>query len=149
VLRDAPFSAFYFETKGVTATSAPTNSFEFVLVDAPRLALFAELSPDPKAFEHTLAKCPALTTCCAFPNLGGDAMLVAPIHRNLTVPLITYSHLAKFVREAPTAQVQDLWQLTANTYRERWKGQRVWLSTEGWGCLATHATGQSTEILSL
>jgi hypothetical protein len=137
VLRGAPFLAFYFETKGVTATSAPTNSFEFVLVDAPRLASFAESSPDSQSFRAHFAKCP-LTTCCTFPNLGGDAMLVAPIQRNPTVPLVTYSHLAKFVREAPTAQAQDLWQLTANTYRERWKEQPVWLSTEGSGVAWLH-----------
>lgn len=129
VTKDAPLSAFFFETKGVTATSAATKSFEFVLVDAPCLAAFAELHPTPQSFPSHFAKCP-LTTCCAFPNLGGDAVLVAPIQRNPIVPQVTYSHLAKFVREAPTLQVRDLWQLTAKTHREQWKGQPVWLNTE-------------------
>jgi hypothetical protein len=138
VLKDAPFSALFFETKGVTATSASTKSFEFVLVDAPHLRSFAESQPDPASFRDHFSKCTSSTTCCAFPNLGGDAMLVAPIQRDPNIPLVTYSHLAKFVREAPTTQVRNLWQLTAKTYRDQWTAQPLWLSTEGSGVAWLH-----------
>jgi hypothetical protein len=137
VLKDAPFSAFFFETKGVTTTSASQKTFEFVLIDAPYLSSFAESRPDPESFAEHTEKCSSIT-CCAFPNLGGDAMLVAPIQRSPNIPLVAYSHLAKFVRGAPTNQVRDLWQLTAKTYREQWTGQPLWLSTEGSGVAWLH-----------
>lgn len=138
VLKDAPFSAYFFETKGVTTSSASKKPFELVIIDAPHLSSFAESRPDPDSFAEHLENCSSSTTCCAFPNLGGDAMLVAPIQCNPNIPLVAYSHLAKFVREAPMNQVRDLWQLTAKTYREQWTGQPLWLSTEGSGVAWLH-----------
>lgn len=137
VLNDAPFSAFFFETKGVTITSVSQMPFEFVIIEAPHLSSFAESRPDPDSFAEHFEKFSS-AACCAFPNLGGDAMLVAPIHRNPNIPLAAYSHLAKFVRAAPTDQVRGLWQLTAKTYRERWTAKPLWLSTEGSGVAWLH-----------
>jgi hypothetical protein len=85
VLRQAPFKAFFFETKGVTALSATTKPFEFVLVDAPHLAAFANIKADLGAFQEHLSnsKNKSSKNCqpatgCRFLNLSGDAVLVAP-----------------------------------------------------------------------
>ena len=116
----------FWETKGATFQSAQISDFEFVVMDAPRLA---ESSPDPNAFSEYLQTCSA--SACAFSNLGGDAILVAPVQQADTA---AYSHLGKFVREAPVDQVRELWQVTAQTYLERLKVEKpVWLSTEGSG----------------
>jgi hypothetical protein len=80
VLRQSPFAAFFLETKGVSADTATTTQFEFVLVDAPQLADFIGNKADPAAFSNQLEskKCAAQSIGCRFQNLSGDAVLVAP-----------------------------------------------------------------------
>jgi hypothetical protein len=77
VLRDAPFAAFFWETKGVSADTAADTAFEFVLVDAPQLAV---LTGNKAAFANQLnsRQCAAQSVACRFYNLSGDAVLVAP-----------------------------------------------------------------------
>src|SRR5262245_43960092 len=86
VLAEAPFSAFRWETPGVTASTA-TRPFEFVLLDEPTLAR----RPDVTAFaEHFRAA----EEVVAFANLRGDATLIVPCP--VAAPS-AYGHLAAFV----------------------------------------------------
>ena len=140
IICDSPYKAVFFETKGCSAQNWDRKQFEFVLVDAPSLQSFAESSPDPQAFAEHLSVCRSYG--CAFPNLGGDAQLIAPKART---PLdgndpIPYSHLAAFCRHAPDDQVAHVWQLAAQEYQQRISStsETVWFSTSGNGIAWLH-----------
>jgi hypothetical protein len=141
VLRQSPFAAFFFETKGVSADTAASVPFEFVLVDAPQLADFIGNKADPAAFSNQFEskKCAVQSIGCQFQNLSGDAVLVAPkpivsssslasagsavdtavmSNKRAQQQLLPYAHLANFVRQAPAHQVTALWQMAASAYLE-------------------------------
>jgi hypothetical protein len=100
VLADAPYSAFRWETPAVTAATAATRPFEFVVLDSPGL----DRRPDAAAFaEHFAGADEGVAT---FSNLGGDATMVVPCP--VGEPN-AYGHLAAFVRRAPSQQQQALW----------------------------------------
>ena len=122
------YPAFFLETKGMTRESSHQLTFEFVLVDTPQLHSFAESNASPQAFSEHLTKC---DSTCSFPNLGGDALLIAPKLQQGEDP-VSYSHLAAFVRRAPPSQVEDLWKLVAMEYNKT-NDKKVWLSTDGTG----------------
>ena len=140
IICDSPYKAVFFETKGCSAQNWDRKQFEFVLVDAPSLQSFAESNPDPQAFAEHLSVCRSYG--CAFPNLGGDAQLIAPKART---PLdgsdaIPYSHLAAFCRHAPDDQVAHVWQLAAQEYQQRISStsETMWFSTSGTGIAWLH-----------
>jgi hypothetical protein len=106
-----------------------SQPFEFVLLDSPGLAR----RPDPEAFEEHFAKAEA--GVAAFPNLGGDAIMVVPAP--LAEPS-AYGHLAAFVRLAPEAQRHALWQSVGGAMARRVGAKPVWLSTAGAGVSWLH-----------
>jgi hypothetical protein len=129
-LAEAPFSAFRWETPAVTEATA-TKPFEFVLLDAPGLAP----RPDPDAFAEHFRSAREAEPVVAFPNLGGDALLVVPC------PLgehSAYGHLAAFVRGAPEAQRDALWYAVGEALARRLSAKPVWLSTAGAGVSWLH-----------
>jgi len=128
-LANAPWSAFRWETPPVTAATA-NRAFEFVVLDSPGLAP----SPDRDAFAGHFKGAPD-DGIVAFPNLGGDAIMVVPCER--AAPS-AYAHLAAFVRGAPAPQRHALWQRVAQTMLGRLSGQPVWLSTAGAGVSWLH-----------
>ena len=89
-LAGAPYSSFLWETPPITRRTS-TRAFEFVLVDSPQLARSV---PEPDAFASYFEATDPGAGVAVFPNLGGDAFLVAPIPR---APLNAYAHLAAFV----------------------------------------------------
>jgi hypothetical protein len=143
IQQDSPFAAVKFETKGVTSRNAPLKHFELVLVDAPELASFASTS-DPHSFAEHLNCLPTDSAGCAFENLGGDAMLVAPKAWNDATSVNVYGHLVAFIRGAPDRQVSQLWTLAARTFLERLTSvtedvdKSVWFSTSGDGVAWLH-----------
>ena len=118
LISDSTFDGVFFEMPGVDSSTISTMPFEFVLVNAPSLARFAESNPDQYAFEEHLDKCEEKQTCCAFDNLGGDARLIAPrrMRDDRTRQPKVYSHLAAFVRGADDGQIVDMWRLSASEY---------------------------------
>ena len=135
------FDGVFFEMPGVDAATMAWMSFEFVLINAPSLAAFAEAHPDVNAFaEHHCTGGghgggSGSGTCCSFDNLGGDARLIATKRLTRSKKATkeddayddddddddddgnrVYSHLAAFVRGADDGQVTDLWQLAAAEY---------------------------------
>ena len=142
IIRNSPFQAVFFETKGCHDSNWQTKHFEFVLVDAPHLRPFAESSPDPLAFaEYMTASCCNSSEGCAFPNMSGDAQLIAPCAADASHNHVAYSHLAAFCRQAPASQVSRVWQLAAKEYQDRVNNSRsksVWLSTSGMGIAWLH-----------
>ena len=128
LLADAPFTAFRWETPAVTIETV-AQPFEFVLLDCPDLAR----RPEPEAFAEHFGS--AVAGIAAFPNLGGDAIMVVP------TPIAdpsAYGHLASFVRLAPEHQRHALWESVGQAMSRRLGGKPVWLSTAGGGVSRLH-----------
>ncbi len=129
LLADCPFTAIRWETPCVTSDSL-SQPFEFVVLDSPYLAR----APEPAVFaEHFQASPEA--DILVFPNLGRDAIMVVPSQKT---SVSAYGHLAAFVREAPEAQWQELWQTVATAMLKRVSAKPVWLSTAGGGVSWLH-----------
>lgn len=122
--------AFYWELPPLTNTVIE-NDLEFVLIDAPMLArLPAEPAPFASLFEQHSGD-----DVIVFPNLGGDAILVAPCPRG---PNDTYPHLAEFLRKGEQEQIRELWHVVAGTLLDRLSDTPVWLSSAGLGVAWLH-----------
>src|ERR1051325_2454517 len=100
-ITECSFDAFFWEPPPVMKETLE-RPFEFVVVASASLS---RLRPDPSPFQTHFSYNrtePVLT----FPNLGGDALLVVP------APLVDqacYTHLARFLRDAPRTQVAAFW----------------------------------------
>ena len=140
IISDSPYDGVFFETPGVDVTSVSTTPMEFVLVNAPQLARFAESRPDEAAFADHLDSCSRRKqTVCSFDNLGGDARLVAPRKTSIGAKDVkVYSHLASFVRGATEYQIADLWRLAASEYVRAVQSDKTWFSTNGMGVAWLH-----------
>jgi hypothetical protein len=154
-IASSPYPSLLFETPGTTWSASERVPFEFALVDLPPLGRFAEAGPDRGAFathfDDPSSSCGDERGACSFENLGGDATLVSPSPPPNVADDATYSHLAKFVREAPESQVSEFWRLAASTYldvlrRKHEDGGRgrdaeeagTWFSTNGMGVAWLH-----------
>ena len=140
LIEESSYDGVFFETPGVDATSVSTTPMEFVLVNAPQLARFAESRPGEAAFAEHLGSCSRRKqTVCSFDNLGGDARLVAPRKTSIGAKdANVYSHLASFVRGATEYQIADLWRLAASEYLRAVHSDRTWFSTNGMGVAWLH-----------
>lgn len=125
----SPFAAFRWETPAVTIATAG-RTFECVLLDRPELTD----TPDVNAFAEHFRRANGKTVI-AFPNLGRDAILIVPCPGG---PLLAYSHLGVFVRNAPPAQIHAFWQAVGQTLERRLGTKPVWLNTAGAGVAWLH-----------
>ncbi|MDY3557319.1 hypothetical protein R5W24_006507 [Gemmata sp. JC717] len=123
LLAGTPFVEFRWETPAVTGDTL-TRRFECVVLDTPGLSRAA----DPEAFAEHFARADAAVA--VFPNLGGDAVLVAPCP---VADRASYGHLGAFVRLAPEAQQDALWRAVGEAMGRRVGTKAVWLSTAGAG----------------
>ena len=130
LLRSSEFESFFWEHPPLSTTTHGSAA-EFVLLDGPSLA---RLHPDPEAFRHQFERKPD-EGVVTFPNLGGDAVLVAP---RPVGPPAAYAHLAAFVRQAPVTQVQCLCRHVGRAVRENLGAEPRWLSTAGMGVSWLH-----------
>ncbi len=127
VLADVPHDAYFWETPPVTRATLE-RPFEFVAIDGPALDGAA---PEPEAFEEHFRGADVAT----FPNLGGDAVLVAP--RRLESGA-DYPHLAAFARHAPPEQSDALWRAIGEAVHDELGDEPLWLSTAGLGVFWLH-----------
>ncbi len=130
LLATSPLSGFRWETPPITTATAD-REFEFVLLDAPGLVR----SPDAEAFAEQFQLADPNQRVIGFPNLGNDAVLVVP---RPSEPRAAMVHLASFVREAPSAQVHELWQVVGAAMEARLSARATWLSTAGMGVSWLH-----------
>lgn len=128
VLQESPYEAYFWEVKSLTKNQLDDN-FEFVLVDED---VFTRLHPQRKYFEKYFKKGKPVV---AFPNLGGDAQLIAPTN---IVEDEYYTHLATFVRNAPEGQVEQFWKTVGEEYEALIGDVPRWLSTSGLGVYWLH-----------
>ncbi len=129
VLAQSPFPAYFWETPPITRASLD-EPFESVLLDSPALAA---TTADPTPFAQHFRAAGRGVAC--FPNLGGDAFLIAPCPRAADG---AYLHLGAFTREAPADQQQELWQLVGQAVTERLGTRPLWVSTAGLGVFWLH-----------
>ena len=129
LLASAPFEVFRWETPAVSSASID-QPFEFVLVDAPEIAL----SPDPRAFAEYFAQ--GDDDILSFQNLGGDALMIVPTPRGIQD---AYAHLAVFLRDGPPGQVDDFWRAIGAAVDTRITATPLWLNTAGGGVPWLHA----------
>lgn len=130
LLADVPFTAYRWETPPLTSANT-SRPFEFVVLDSPGLAA----TPDVAAFSEHFYRAAADQTVVQFSNLGRDAILVVPCPLG---PYPAYGHLAAFVRDAPPAQQQQLWETVGESLQSRLSQKPVWLSTAGAGVSWLH-----------
>lgn len=130
LLADVPYQSFRWETPAVS-TGNFDRPFEFVVIDSPHLAP----RPDRNAFAEHFYLAGEKESVVTFANLGRNALLVVPC------PLVAdqhYPHLGAFVRGAPAAQRDRLWQCVGEVLAERLSDRPVWLSTAGAGVSWLH-----------
>ena len=130
LLADVPYRSFRWETRPVT-TQTVSRPFEFVAIDSPGLAP----RPERDAFAEHFYRAGNEESVVTFANLGRNAILVAPC------PLAAdehYPHLGAFVRGAPAAQRDRLWQSVGEAMAQRISDKPVWLSTAGAGVYWLH-----------
>ncbi len=126
LLADTSMPAYFWETPPVSQSNVQ-REFEFVLIDSPKLA---NLEPDYSDFQQHFEL--ANREVATFPNLGKDALLVVPCPVT-DIPAST--HLANFVREAPSSQQHLLWKTLGRSLRQKLEEQKqsIWVSTSGLG----------------
>lgn len=64
-----------------------------------------------------------------------DATLVVPTPQS---DLSNYTHLGRFIRNAPINQIDAFWKNTGITVSTELKEKKVWLNTEGTGVYWLH-----------
>ncbi|QDT36271.1 DUF6940 family protein [Stratiformator vulcanicus] len=138
-LAEIQYSAFRWESLPVNKSLAD-RPFEFVLLDSPSL----NRQPDASAFQeyfrsngesHSQDKVPSAVS---FKNVGGDATMIVPTP---LCPPDAYTHLARFVRRAPSEQVDELWCVVGQTMLNQIDAEpdrHFWLSTAGMGVAWLH-----------
>lgn len=121
-IRKAPFTALRWETPAVSSASLE-REFACVLLASPTLDVPANCA-DFRDYLHQD------TAVVDFPNLGGDAHLVAPCPLEAGA---NYSHLAAFHRTAPPQQQHALWQAVGKCVLQKLSAAPLWLNTAGGG----------------
>lgn len=128
ILQNSKYPAFFWEVKPVTKQTMH-QPFEFVLVNSSSLL---RITADKSAFaEHLNNSEPVVS----FHNLGKDAVLIVP---NQISDKHNYAHLAMFIRNAPTQQVDAFWQRVGKEYAKTISDKPLWLSTAGLGVSWLH-----------
>ncbi len=124
LLASSAHEAFFWENPPLERGNLERQA-EFVLLDAPALA---RMAPEPESFHEHFRS--AMSDIAVFPNLGGDAMLVAPVPSDAD---LDGTHLATFLRSAPPGSRARLWQAVAGAVQEHLGPVPLWLSTSGTG----------------
>ena len=130
LLANSPFVAFRWETPAVTQESQDRD-YEFVLLNSSGL----DRAADQRAFQDQFAQCNSTHNILTFPNHGRDAQLIVPCPTGNDAP---YTHLASFLRGAPTEQVDQLWSVVGLEMTKAMQHAPRWLSTAGGGVAWLH-----------
>ena len=128
ILASSVYEAFFWEIPP-TDKNWQDKEFEFVLVSSNALS---RIQPNKSPFQKYFKTTDPIVT---FPNLGGDAQLIVP------TPISedeNYPHFAKFIRNAPFEQKNQIWKILAEEYEKRLGDRPQWLSTSGLGVYWLH-----------
>ena len=127
LLAKSPYVAYRWETPCVTKATLGRD-FEFVLLRCDSLVRPVDASAFKSYFENG-------SEVVSFPNLGRNAEMVVPCPVGDPE---NYGHLASFSRNAPEAQLHQLWHHVAVAMDTRVSDRPVWLSTAGMGVSWLH-----------
>jgi hypothetical protein len=126
-----PWRALYWECPALT-TATLADPFECVALEAPSLV---DLAAEFDAFRAHLDTAPPGSLVAVFPNLSGDAILVAPTERD---DKRGYAHLADFLRAAPQTQIAAFFSALASQGLSLCREAPAWVSTAGDGVAWLH-----------
>ncbi len=124
LLAGMPFTALRWEVPPLTRACL-SRPFECVVLDSPGLDRPADPAPFTEHFRQARG-----ASVLSFDNPGGDATLVVPCPEK---PGDGWTHLARFLREAPVAVQHALWRSVAETTLARLGARPLWLNTAGGG----------------
>lgn len=127
-ITQVPFPGVFWECGPVVGRDLD-QPFQWVVVDSPAVA---RLIPSPGAFRAPMADAPA-GPIAVFPNLGHDAVLVAPRPGGDGEQA---AHLVDFLRTARSSRRRALWTAIGSACQERLSARPdapLWLSTSGLG----------------
>jgi len=132
-LMDMPYESFFWETPPLSLNSQDAD-FEYAVIKAQALEY---VQPDPSAFQTYFD---TNEYAVSFLNLGRDAVLIVPYPSESD--LSTYTHLARFMKQASDDQKHFFWIKVGYTLTqvlsERLPDQRTWVSTCGTGIYWLH-----------
>jgi hypothetical protein len=130
ILAASPYEAFFWEMPPVDAGTL-ARDFECAVL---RSGTLARMQADDTDFAEHLCMAEPVA---AFPNLSGDALLIAP--RKIAAAE-SYGHIAAFVRGAPRDQQHALLRSLALEIEKRLAAsrERFWISTAGLGVPWVH-----------
>jgi len=122
--------AFFWEMPPLTPATL-SDPFECALIRSDALAQMR--ANDGDFAEHLRG----LEAVAVFPNLGGDALLVAP---SKIADAGCYGHIGAFLRSAPREQQHALFRTLAQEIEKRLAAsrRRFWISTSGLGVPWVH-----------
>ena len=123
MLTKSRFVSYRLETPPVSLANID-QPFEFVLINSPEL----NDVQDSTSFDEYMNT--SSDNILSFLNLSKKSELIIP---NLKSNENVYSHLAHFVRKAPTQQVHDLFKTVASKVQESINSENIWVSTAGAG----------------
>lgn len=123
VLANQNCEFFFWECAPMTLESSKSTTFECCVV--PTNIAFPASSPH--TFAEKLRKEHKFTT---FPNLGGDAILVAPTNGTNQED---FGNLARFLRNADEDMAQELFMHVGIAALQRLSEKPLWISTSGLG----------------
>ena len=129
------FKDYFFECPPISQDLLSKKLFEFVIKNAD--SELDDRKVDKEAFAEYFNPNTASVT---FLNLGKDSKLVAPNPLDKE-NLKSYGHLAIFVRNGASEQVEEFWKNSAKIFLEevQARGSKpVWLSTAGQGIAWLH-----------
>ncbi|XP_057306398.1 uncharacterized protein LOC130644705 isoform X1 [Hydractinia symbiolongicarpus] len=138
IFKALPLTAYVWEVVPVTDTEAASTPFQFVITESNSLN---RMTKDSQTFASHFKRStnPYVTS---FLNLGRDAKLVAPLPATkLLIMECDYSHIGKFMTDAPDEQIDALWIEVAKAMSERLSDSPkmpLWLSTAGHGVAWLH-----------
>jgi len=140
VMKAMPYEAFFWECAPVSPATVGTRRFEFVVLPAKGLEM-ARVDPIP--FADHLDDYRGQAIARTFTNLGGDSTLVVPTWADPgKQDPATYTHIARFFREAPEVQQMTLLQELGFAVRQRLQTVHpkttLWVSTAGLGVYWLH-----------
>ncbi|MAO64307.1 MAG: hypothetical protein CL666_04855 [Balneola sp.] len=133
-LAGCDYKAFFWENKPFTKPTMK-EGYECNLVKSN---LLANVDPDPQTFSSYFEPDSEVVS---FPNLGGDAMLVAPCPVS---DHSIYTQIGDFVRKAPESQILKFWKMVGEQMTKHVGTEPRWLSTSGLGVYWLHARIDST-----
>lgn len=126
ILEEVPFMGFFWENKPISQATLG-DIYEFVVIGTEA---FNGLKTNKKPFEEYFEEEEWVVN---FENLGKNAILIAPCPSSLYTE--GYKHLGQFIRNAPSAQWDALWERVGQQVQAHVDENQlpVWLSTSGLG----------------